>query len=118
MKEKKTLNIKIGKKVRQARTCREMTQEKLAESCDVSWSTISRLENGALAVSMETLFRIAEVLDVGIDFLLSDFIRNSRKTDDENINDVVELLSICDKAAKEYAVENMKLIIKKFVLND
>ena len=109
MKEKKTrLYIKIGNKVREARKCRGMTQEKLAESCDVSWSAISRLENGASAVGVEKLVKIAEVLDVGLDFLLSDFIRNNYCIDDSDINEIIALLSICDKAVKEYAVENLK----------
>lgn len=114
--KKTPLFIKIGNKVREARKFRGMTQEKLAESCDVSWSAISRLENGASAVGVEKLLEIAEVLNVGIDFLLSDFIQNNYCTDDSDINEIISLLLICDKTIKEYVVENLKLIIKKFDL--
>lgn len=112
--KKNSLFIKIGNKVREARKFRGMTQEKLAECCDVSWSAISRLENGASAVGVEKLVRIAEVLNVGLDFLLSDIIQNNHCTDDSDINEIISLLSICDKTIKEYVIENLKLIIKKF----
>lgn len=104
--------------MREARKCRGITQEKLAESCDVSWSAISRLENGASAVGVEKLVKIAEVLDVGLDFLLSDFIRNNYSMDDSHINEIIALLSICDNTIKEYAVENLKLVIKNFDSNN
>lgn len=58
--------IKFGLKVQYYRKLRGMTQETFADKLGLSWSYVAKIESPARAfgVSMETLFRIAEVLDV------------------------------------------------------
>lgn len=63
----------IGRRVRDARDKKGISQEKLAELVDLSLSSISRLETGRTMVSVEKLLRIADALNVGIDELLADF---------------------------------------------
>lgn len=63
---------KIGKRIHDARVRRNMTQEYLAEKADLSPSYISRLETGRHMVSIEKLYKIAQVLDVGLQDLLCD----------------------------------------------
>lgn len=64
--------IKVGKRVREVRERRNMTQEFLAEKTDLSISAISRLENGKTMVSVDTLCHIADALEVGLQDLLCD----------------------------------------------
>ena len=56
----------IGLKVAYYRKCRELTQEQLAEKMGVDTSFIGQIEarNISKAISMDTLFRISEALDV------------------------------------------------------
>ena len=49
-----------------------LTQEKLSELSGVSVSEISRIENGRYSATVETLCRLSNALDVGLDSLLYD----------------------------------------------
>lgn len=60
----------IGQRVAKARTDRGFTQERLAEAVGIEPVTLSRWETGQRAVSVSTLARIAEVLEVGLGDLL------------------------------------------------
>ena len=58
--------IKFGLKVQYYRKLRGMTQEACADEIGKSWSFVAKIESPtrAFGVSMETLFKIAEVLQV------------------------------------------------------
>lgn len=62
--------LQIGEQVRIMRKKRGMGQEALAEAADVSNITISRIENGISAMSVLTLKRIAEALEVPAEEIL------------------------------------------------
>ena len=86
----------IGRRVRDARDKKGISQEKLAELVDLSLSSISRLETGRTMVSVEKLLRIADALNVGIDELLADFIQGA-KPEERLMNRVSVLLALCSK---------------------
>ena len=50
---------------------RGYTQEKLAEICDISTGFLGHIERGTRKLSLDTLFCIATVLNVSIDYLLT-----------------------------------------------
>ncbi|MBQ7225115.1 MAG: helix-turn-helix transcriptional regulator [Clostridia bacterium] len=56
--------IKIGLKIAYYRKLQGMTQEELAEACDISAGYLAQLEgpNSYFCPSLKTLFKIAEVL--------------------------------------------------------
>ena len=58
--------IRFGLKVQYYRKLRGLTQEAFADEIGKSWSFVAKIESPTrpFGVSMETLFRIAEVLDV------------------------------------------------------
>jgi len=60
------LYIRFGLKVQYYRKLRGMTQEAFAEAIGKSWSFVAKIESPTrtFGVSMETLFKIAEVLRV------------------------------------------------------
>ena len=60
--------IKIGLKIAYYRKLQGMTQEELAEACELSSGYISQLEapNCFFCPSLKTLFRIAEVLSTTV----------------------------------------------------
>ena len=55
---------KISKNIKKLRTQSSMTQEELAEACDLSAGYVSQLEGPGsyFCPSLKTLFKIAEVL--------------------------------------------------------
>lgn len=70
MRQKKELNIQIGKQIRLAREKHGLTQEEFAEAIDKTPQFISDLERGVYGVSIETLKKICETLQVSSDTIL------------------------------------------------
>lgn len=60
----------VGQRVAEARRARGFTQERLAETIGIEPVTLSRLETGDRALSLSTLGRIAEALELGLGELL------------------------------------------------
>lgn len=58
--------IRFGLKVQYYRKLRGMTQEVFAEKVGISWSYLAKIESPTkvYGVSMETLFSMAEVLEI------------------------------------------------------
>lgn len=66
--------IRFGLKVQYYRKLRGFTQEAFADEIGKSWSFVAKIESPtrAFGVSMETMFKIAEVLDVPVAKLFED----------------------------------------------
>jgi transcriptional regulator with XRE-family HTH domain len=66
--------IKFGLKVQYYRKLRGYTQEALADEIGKSWSFVAKIESPtrAYGASMETLFKIADVLNVPVAKLFED----------------------------------------------
>lgn len=66
--------IKFGLKVQYYRKLRGLTQEAFADELGMSWSFIAKIESPthAFGVSMETMFKIAEVLNIHVSKLFED----------------------------------------------
>lgn len=58
--------LQLGAKIAYYRRLRKMTQEQFAEALGLSWSFIALVEspNRVAGVSLETLFKMADVLEV------------------------------------------------------
>ena len=52
----------LGQRVRRERLALDMTQEDLAERCELSFRYISRVEQGGADLRLSTLFRVAKGL--------------------------------------------------------
>ena len=66
--------IKFGLKVQYYRKLQGLTQEAFADEIGKSWSFVAKIESPTrvLGVSMETLFKIAEVLKVPVSKLFEE----------------------------------------------
>ena len=67
---------KIGKRVKKRRKELAMTQERLAEHCDVSSTYISHIETGIANISLEVLYRVSIALQTTPDYFLMDTIKS------------------------------------------
>jgi len=56
----------LGEKIQSIRKSKNITQEELADKIGVKRSVISKYENNSVSISIETLSKIAKVLDVSI----------------------------------------------------
>lgn len=59
----------IGRRIRTARQYRHMTAEKLSEKIGIASESLRHIENASSNPSLHTLFRIAHVLNVSMDYL-------------------------------------------------
>ena len=60
------IQAQLGRNIATARKSAKMTQERLAELVDLQTLSISRIERGAVAPSIATLSKIADVINVPI----------------------------------------------------
>lgn len=72
--------VSLGERVRKARKQKRLTQEQLAEACDLSTAHIGHIERGTRALSIESLITLSEVLDVSTDYLLMDMSNSNEKS--------------------------------------
>ena len=71
---KKALSLKI----KALRKINNLTQEELAEKCNVSWRTISNLERGAVIPGLDLVCNLSKQLNVSIDELLDSNVDNNK----------------------------------------
>lgn len=64
------INAEIGKKIRSFRRARGMTLEELSRMICKSKSTLSKYESGEISIDVQTLYELAEVLEVRVEQLL------------------------------------------------
>ncbi len=89
----KTINYEaLGMRIREKRIEKNYTQEKLGEMCDLSAAHIGHIERGTRILSVEVLFKIAQTLDVSVDYLLFDSVE-----DDNILETVAAVLKSSDK---------------------
>lgn len=70
MREKKEINVQVGRQVRRAREAAGLTQERFAELIGISPQNVSCVERGLAGVSLTVLRRMCEILHVSSDTLL------------------------------------------------
>ena len=92
----------FGKRIRELRKNKHITQEKLAELISVEPQQISRIENGACFTTFETLEKLAHVFNVPINKL---FIFDHTKQKSQITNELIKLIQDCDE-------DNLRLIYK------
>lgn len=66
----KDISIHVGQRIRLYRKTKDLTIEVLASMIDKSKATISKYENGDIAIDIETLFAISRALGVSINQLV------------------------------------------------
>ena len=68
----------IGKRIKVARIRMEITQEQLADKVSVSPTHLSNIETGSTRVSLTTIVKVANALNVTVDDLLCDNLVKAR----------------------------------------
>lgn len=96
----------VGKKIREQRNKLKITQEQLAEMCNISPSYIGHIERGSRSLSVNTAVQLCSVLGIGLDFLFLD----SAKESDEIITCINSILSTCTDKQKENFLNTIKIL--------
>lgn len=101
----------LGKRIQFYRTKKGITQQGLSDLIDVVPSNISHIERGTNHVSLPTLVRIAEVLEVSLDQLLCESVAEARPL---RQNVIAELLSDCNQEELE-SITEVLVSVKKAI---
>ena len=64
MEDVDMLYIMVGKRVRQLRLRRNLTQEQLAERAGISTSFLGHIERGSRKLSLETFYRLIRAMSL------------------------------------------------------
>ena len=83
----------LGKRIKKLRLEKKITQEKLAETVNISNSHMSHIETGITKASLEVIVSIANALCTTIDQLLCDSLASSKSIYE---NELTGILSDCD----------------------
>ena len=99
--------ISLGKRIKEERLKLHLTQEKLAEHVDIPTSYMGQIERGERNVTLDTLVRIANRLDVSIDYLLKD---SPDLASDSSIDEIKQLFDGKSNAHKQMAVDVIRVM--------
>lgn len=106
------MNYKLlGSQIRKQRKQKKYTLEQLAEKLDVSTTFIGQIERAKGIPSLETLVKIANVLEVSTDCLLFGDL-NSKSSNDYFINQVEKLTETFTQEEKDLILENIEIFNK------
>lgn len=92
------INFKaIGQRIKRIRKERDLTQEKLAETLDISTEHLSRIETGSYRPSLTLIEKISEILETDEQTLM--FGNSSETSSSSQLSDKIECLSEDKKKA-------------------
>lgn len=101
---------KLGKRLKEERLKKNMTQEQLAELVNLSNVYISHVESGSAKPSLQTLINICNALAITPDFVLYDSLHKSR----EYITDeIANLLKNCSEKNLHLIVRLIKAVMEE-----
>lgn len=101
---------KLGKRIREQRLKKHLTQEKLGEIVNVATSNISHIERATTQVSLSSLVRIANALDTTLDQLVCDSLNSI--VDIYIEQDIAGLLQDCTLGEKQM-IKDIAIAAKK-----
>ncbi len=93
----------IGRKIRQLRKARNLTQTELSSRIGIQQSDLSRMEKGEYRVSLDTLFRILSEFEMSFGEFFDEMARESLS--DRDLRLLHELQNLDEGARSE--VENL-----------
>lgn len=108
------IRYELGKRIRQHRTEKKLSQEKLAELAGLNTIYISEVERGVKNASVETIFKISQRLGINIADLFQN-IDNTGHFENQFINEMTDMMMELSKAeqAKMVAIVAKILELKK-----
>lgn len=92
----------VGRRIANQRKAKGYTQEKLAEKVDLTVGYISGIESGNKVASLKNMIKIANTLELSLDFmLLSDITTDAVKKDKY----ILEFQSMINNLGEKHKIE-------------
>ena len=115
MKEKKELDVRVGRQIKKAREVAGYTQDKFAEMIGMGTKNVSAIERGVVGVSLSTVKKICETLCISSDFLIMDEPSNK---DIDRLDFLVGRLKRLSPQQFNLAVDINNKLLEAFALQD
>ncbi len=96
----------LGKRIKKLRLEKKITQEKLAETVNISNSHMSHIETGITKASLEAIVSIANALCTTTDQLLCDSLVSSKSIYE---NELTGILSDCEIEEIRFLTKSIKV---------
>lgn len=111
----KEQNIQIGERCRRAREIAGYTQEQLAERIGVSTQFLSDAERGVTGMSVNTIIKLCQVLNISADFLL---LGKETTNSDEKLLSLYARINRLSPQEQEMIEAVSNLMMKSFHLSN
>ncbi|MDY4885858.1 MAG: helix-turn-helix transcriptional regulator [Alphaproteobacteria bacterium] len=112
---KRDLKKSLALKVKALRESASLTQEELADKCDVSWRTISNLERGVVVPDLCMLIKIAEIFQVKLDDMVNlNIVTNKSWSRLEREQFLIEKIKLANDNIVDYLLDQLILLLKYF----
>ena len=98
--------LKVGKKIKSLRNNAGLTQEVMAEKCNISTSYLGHIERGSRKLSLETALKIADCLNVSLDGLILD----AKAVDESILPSIEAVIQKQNKAKQEQFLRLLKVL--------
>ena len=92
----------LGTRIKKTRTAAHLTQEIVADRADITVVYLSKIENGKVKPTLDTLSRICTIIDCDIGHLLTDVNPESCRYQSEQI---VKLFNHCSPEIKPVVID-------------
>lgn len=99
--------VGIGERLRIRRAELKLTQQEICNKIDVTQTHYSNIENGKTGISLESLLKICEILDVSTDYILLGKISNG------NESLLVQYYNKLNEKQKHYITQHIKLFYEE-----
>lgn len=98
----------MGKRIRENRKAKKLTQEQLAEKVNISPTFLSMIETGMKPGAFDTYMRIAIALDVTLDYLSQDIVPKAGIN--EQVNELLDEFQSLEESKRKFILEIVKQI--------
>lgn len=102
----------IGKRIKQARQAKGLSQMELAESVGISVSFLSNIEVGRQSMNIRTLIAISEILDVSTDWILRN---DTRAATSVTAEEIARELDGCTLRERGLLLRQMQMMKESFI---
>ena len=104
----------IGKRIRQERRSKKITQERLSEAAGITVQHMSNIENGNTRLSLTVLVDIANALNTDISVFLVGSLNNNTQSSDFLLAD---LLAECTNEERLIIIDTLQSLKKSLIAN-
>ena len=102
----------IGKRIKQARQAKGISQMELAEAVGISVSFLSNIEVGRQSMNIRTLIAISDTLDVSTDWILRN---DTRAATSVTAEEIARELDGCTLRERDLLLRQMQMMKKSFI---